>query len=139
MNVTSLELSKELYDLSGWNKTDFLWVAAPERDEGYVVKDKTALHALNEMIYQTGKIYNSTFAYDLGYILEKLPLQVTLYKGVNGWTFNQGNITKQNPIDDELYKLMRFEQSFKSDKPEEAAGKFAIELFKRGILKKEIL
>lgn len=109
MTTASLELSKELYELSGWD-----------------LMDK----------YYSG---NGTIipANDLGYLLRKLPImhpetkmfakrQVACWGEQNGW--HAYWIT-----DDQEIEI----SSGAADTPENAACKLAIELFKAGVLTKE--
>ena len=70
------ELCKEVYKRTGWNKTEFLWVAPPLNDIDYTIMHKSKLHELNDYIKHpemVDKMYNSTFCYDTDYLLEKLP------------------------------------------------------------------
>lgn len=116
MNVVSLELSKELYELSGWKDTDFKVSAFTER-----------------VSPMAPPFYGSEIpAYDLGYLLQRLPrmneeywltIQPVVYpQWCASYDRNDGISTK-------------FE-SF-ADVPEDAAAKLAIELFKQGILTKD--
>lgn len=127
MNVASLELCRELYELSGWNRTEYLWVAPPMDDTDYGVKSRYELRQLNDAIYFEGKIYNSTFAYDLGYLLRKLPRTI---KG-NGKLKFHCNQTKQGlwAIGYAFSGIGATEYTL-----EDAAAKLCIELLKQGIL-----
>lgn len=112
--VASLELSKELYELSGW-EGDLEW------------------------LNPTGKAKDLSPQYSLGYLLRKLPnywvegdsnddergvrLQFRPLSG--GWTAGYAGYAADKPED--AY----------ADSPEDAAAKLAIELFKQGILIRE--
>lgn len=108
MNVASLELCKELYELSGW-------------DNGTNWHDPKDPQALLEYP-----------RYDLGYLLRKLPENTLLtWNREDGaivyystWTFTGGVFTEGNGW------------SYKDDF-ENATAKLAIELFKKGILTKD--
>ena len=107
MTTASLELCKELYELSGWVDTE---ICHHEYEDG-----------------NTLPITHNP-AYDLGYLLRKLPSGVFLAKGKRYriWNDDTNNYTwagseKLDPID--------------ADTPEDAACKLAIELFKEGVLK----
>lgn len=97
MNVASLELCKELYELSGWKTGG----------------DKPT--------WNGRKGVNSAPAYDLGYLLRKLP-----YHGVisGQGTFRQASCSGYIAS---------------SDTPEDALAQLAIELHKQGVLTSERL
>lgn len=111
MNVASKELCQELYDLSGWKNVSQRWVKGDFTHEWTVRKTRYG--------------YNVIPAYDLGYLLRKLPTDRSVsfrlsYK-TNEWWLNED-------IDHRFIT---------ADNPEGAAAKLAIELFKQGILKRE--
>ncbi len=101
--IASLELSKTLFELSGWS-------------------GDTNISSQHYPLY------------DLGYLLRKLPGQVVLTQSheereaINRWS------CAYMP---ELFQAMNYIE--KADTPENAACKLAIELFKAGILIKEVL
>jgi hypothetical protein len=118
MNVASLELCKELYELSGWNTDLAFW--SNETPDGWEVVFE--LHAGDEFFP----------AYDLGYLLRKLPHEIEVdgvpgyylrieapCRGGNQWMFN--------------YSHMKPIETW-NESPEDAACKLAIELFKQGVL-----
>lgn len=111
MNVASLELCKELFELSGW------WQNHP-----YSVYDKNG----KARIINTRAAVGDTPAYDLGYLLRKLPndttidrLETTIFRAS---CFIPGEFEDSEP-------------RFESSTPEDATAKLAIELFKSGVLK----
>jgi hypothetical protein len=127
MNVASLELCRELYELSGWrivttnDQVDYEWC---ERDGIYDVY----LHVGQEGIP----------AYNLGYLIRKLPNELLrhdlmLYK--NKQSYGIGF------LDDEGGTLMDDDRLTEwcetAPTPEDAACKLAIELLKAGVLTKE--
>jgi len=70
------ELCQKVYEKTGWNNTEFRWVAPPLNDTDYKIMHKSKLHQLNDYIANpemVDKMYNSTFCYDSDYLLEKLP------------------------------------------------------------------
>jgi hypothetical protein len=99
MNVASLELCKALYELSGWAGDD----------------------SFGDM--DSGK--SATPAYDLGYLLRKLPQGTHIVKNTGDkpdyscWSYLHENV-----------------DTVRADTPEDAACMLAIELFKQGVLKK---
>jgi len=73
------DLCQKVYEKTGWNNTEFLWVAPPLNDTDYKVMHKSKLHQLNDYIANPDmidKMYNSTFCYDSDYLLEKLPTKI---------------------------------------------------------------
>lgn len=111
-NVASLELCKELYELSGW-KAELFWV----EDVGHwSVAD-------NINNYSDGQF---VVAYDLGYLIRKLPpiSKVVKVPITNGSTYGGVYVYEANEPD-----LVS-----NADTPEDAACKLAIELFKQGTL-----
>lgn len=113
MNVASLELCKELYELSGWEDTE-KWL--------------TASDLLPEIIdgKKTGNLKREQVpAYDLGYLLRKLPPVTKVINCSNEKTQIYGALFPELKL------------TFHGDTPEDAACKLAIELFKQGVLPKE--
>lgn len=123
MNVASLELCKELYEMSGWEDT-FMMVNA---HSGRV--------RVKESPYYGGEVP----AYDLGYLLRKLPLNIpdpvdstevlalglgTHHRDARKWCISYVNLYDR----DEYYDSIELS-------PEDAAAKLAIQLFEEGILK----
>jgi hypothetical protein len=121
MNVASLELCRELYELSGWElpKSDFMkWVEYPE--------GTSALWAGSNPEH-LDEVLASYPAYPLGYLLRKLPRTVILESNI----YPKENWSAQyysGEPDDEGTELL-------ADTPENAACKLAIELWKQGVLK----
>lgn len=122
MNVASLELCKELYELSQWrydSGTNGFWYS----------------DGMQGLVLATW-VENSTPAYDLGYLLRKLPpylepiysqtgskaAGLKMYKSRVGYRFGYQH-----------YPDLNVRESL----PENAICKLAIELFKNGILTRE--
>jgi len=133
MNVASLELCKELYEVSGWE---------PDRVANYI--SLYVLFAGKEWIH--GKYLREMRrgdipAYDLGYLLRKL--QADKIDHVVRWV----NDKPTDKIDQAIKEwhgnwisgtlFMPFKDYFIADTPEDATCKLAIELFKQGILTKD--
>lgn len=121
MNVASLELCKELFELSGWRNAS---------DQYIQMNDPDAPIELRSGYDNLSELGNYSFseispAYDLGYLLRKLPYLTltndyergTWYCGEYGWY-------------DDIGWIERVE----ADTPEDAACKLAIELFKQKLL-----
>lgn len=140
MNVANLEMCKELYELSGWGFDDSYtyWIVTP--------------NATGTMERRNARDFDDRIpAYDLGYLLRKLPKHhnfgmpyvsqandgtqwVASY--INWWALweydGKGSAKKwHHEVTASLH--------FLADTPEDAACKLAIELFKQGILSKEII
>lgn len=131
MNVASLELCKELYELSGWDNTT-KWRELGEDTYG-------AFPPSHEMADVGVEVCP---AYDLGYLLRKLPAWIeptvkephllTIQPNPigAGWNALYRLAVKTPTID---YKhAMEIQEA---DTPEDATCKLAIELFKQGLLK----
>lgn len=113
MNIASLELCKELLKLSGWSDTTFVFrfdgnsftpsIRHPEIDSPTLVP-----------------------AYDLGYLLRKLPTRTSISK-LYRIQFEKTVIYQADSLEISGVET--------ADTPEDAACKLAIELFKQGVLK----
>lgn len=113
MNVASLDLCKELYELSGWEMTWFRWY-----------EDADGNRELSDGTNMGGMDY--TNAYDLGYLLRKLPKPAGISQMLSSdevWIATSGGFhPNKHPY-------------LGAETPEDAACKLAIELFKQGVLK----
>ena len=124
MNVASLELCKELYELSGWSNTDnYHCLMATTPKESWVVLDRAA-----------SKIRNYP-AYDYIYLLNKMPMGhpvSKIYAELRSQRiFKDAWGISWRTEDDEV------EVYVESSNIVDAAAKLAIELFKQGILTRE--
>ena len=123
MNVASLSLCKDLYQRSGWKGTDYFYqfIEYSDLSTGYYLINpvlETPLHA------------NAYPAYDLGFLLRRLPRQAwqkDFYLLVSDSEWVAGYDSK-HPTG--------LPRSAFADTPEDAACKLCVELFKKGILKK---
>ena len=120
MNVASLELSKQLWKLSGWKCQDaYIQVKDPEAPIELLSEYSPVLSRNDYDIIVS--------AYDLGYLLRKLPAEVrneslTLDRVAGGWSCRYG-LMSPNKIE------------IRADTPEDAACKLLIELIKRKVIK----
>lgn len=119
MNVASLELSARLYELSGW-ESDRTWASNGSGLEFIVRSDDGELGH---------DIYRVTYAYDLGYLLRKLPHRIE-FKDLELHKVYDDDWTAGYTYQDEW--IVKGE----ADNPEDATVNLAIELFKQGILTK---
>jgi hypothetical protein len=114
MNIASFELCKELYKLSGWEDGTNTELYVSDKQGKY-------LATVNKESFPMDKMGKFIPAYDLGYLLRKLPAGVVIHKHASGYQM----------FDSYEHKTM----STAYDTPEDTACKLAIELFKQGVLK----
>lgn len=129
MNVANIEVCRELYDLSEWGKNTKgnaleLW--------GTDSNNQSAIITSNEYASGESKIGIPIIllpAYDLGYLLRKLP-----YKTEDGWLslFKSG---ENNWMACYIQDEDQFNEEA-ADTPENAAAALAVQLFCKGVLKK---
>lgn len=121
MNSASLKLCRELYDLSGWGGDD------PRFN-------------INEGWYKEGKPNQKSIllapAYDLGYLLRKLPRSIQVDESV-GYLVIGPSVAQWQVGYLMNGEYMERQFLFADKVPEDAACKLAIELFKQGILKRD--
>jgi len=126
MQVANLELSIELHQLSGWDDTEFAhteWKWDDDRVFPKVKLREDAESGLNSRLVAP--------AYDLGYLLRKLPEyhgdHPVLGRVITGvrWSISYGAVMDHLFIN----KV--------ADTPEDTACKLCIELFRQGVLTRE--
>ena len=111
-NVASLDLCKELYEVSGWDYTEGL----------KSFYDKDGDHAYGKHRFEgDGEIP----AYDLGFLLRKLPNQKGLRFYDNMWEAFHDDYSSKGDIEEY------------ADTPEDAVAKLCLTLFEKGILTKD--
>lgn len=123
MHVASLELSKTLFELSGWGEeiTDFQWYDTGERDHSKEEPNFVIIQNAEAPFYSSDNYYP---AYDAGYLLRKLDnYEPSIFCDVNGRWHAQVRLV--NP--DETIKA-------DSDNPEDCLILLAIKLFENNIL-----
>lgn len=131
MNVASLELCKELYELSGW-ESELTWAANGSGLEFIVRSDNGELGH---------DIFRVAYAYPLGYLLRKLPAfkaeqhgpaELSMYELSIKW--NQNKLKwfagYSSGTRWELHTAVY-------DTPEDAACLLTIKLFEEGVLTNE--
>lgn len=137
MTTASLELSKELYELSVWEELGNV----PSAWYGYIEDEET-------VCYGQTKPEGCIPAYDLGFLLRKLPYFIDT-KDARGtfefflkktWDryhagYNKPESGQWVDYDDGQSKRYVWKVP-QADTPEDAVCKLAIELFKQGVLKK---
>lgn len=116
MNVASFELCKELHELSGWNKTQNVWAITNGEE------NKDILPWLRVGIGSSGA-WEELPAYDLGYLLRKLPVPAYIY--------SVSEVSKQF-IADMVHNHKIIREC--ADTPEDATAKLLIKLLEEGII-----
>lgn len=133
MNVASLELCKELYELSRWEPDDRFW---------FDIDGKHSVHCGHEFIVGKeitefkGFLARICPAYDLGYLLRKLPKYLRhAQDDLRFELMPQGYTKKGLSRWCAVYANIRGDIVFLevADTPEDAACKLVIELIKEGI------
>ncbi len=125
MDTASLTLCKELYEVSGWKDTDYFYqfVEYGDLSTGYYLTNPTLEMPLHANAYP---------AYDLGYLLRRLPQNswagYTDTSGQRGYAL--AKTYAWNKRGNDIDKIAEC----RADTPEDAAANLAIELFKHGIL-----
>lgn len=122
MHVASLELCKELHELSGWRDTELIYAR-----NGYY--EPTVAKAGHPELGHDWAF--ECPAYDLGFLLRKLPLQTRLTKGARGYSALYSNAYTRMPDETPV------SAQGKADTPEDAVAKLCIALFKAGLLKQQ--
>lgn len=135
MNVASLELCKELYELSGWEveKDDIhpWWIAY---EDAPLVPTPIIFDNCCDRAHKEDEIICP--AYDLGYLLRNLPKSIER----DGRHYA---LHLQHDLSRTLWLITyggtgKLRQNMSTGRaPEDAAAKLAIELFKQGRLKRE--
>ncbi len=120
MNVASLELCKELYELSGWRDTRYFYKAISGMDYMVVAQPDNGKHRERQ---PTTYKWDECPAYDLGYLMRKLP-------AYGGKFIRQDRDGTSWVAGSDGYMEVGF-------RPEDAACRLCIELLKRGVLKRE--
>jgi len=162
MNVVSLELCKELHELSGWEKflksapynsdikTEYVWERYAMADswlkKEYDWSDWRLIRwqdSFTKAVKHT-EVYP---AYYLGYLLRKLPRVLTVNDSTDYKLrpFASGLFYKNIACDElDVWSAWYREQGQQTGKftqsastPEDAAARLAIELFRQGILTRE--
>lgn len=125
MNVASPTLCEELYDLSdcnwgGWSgpDTDYVYV---QKTKGFIIDgpDDFPPELVNSSL-DKDPVYWWVPAYDLGYLLRKLPHETTLRKSIGDFEHD--------------YIAMHRIFNGVANTPEDAVAKLTIELIKVGVV-----
>lgn len=131
MNVASLELCKELYELSGWETADFAYPTGhqPERDYPYF-----------RPLKGLGPLCGDTPAYTLDYLLRKVRT-VETEGGIYGRDLYNVVVTGMKNTYfatlDSIATGSRRGFEFVDVEPENAVARLFIEMFKQGILERD--
>src|SRR4051794_28552960 len=121
MNVASLKLCRELHELSGWKDTEYTYYANAGLHSGFVEHRRMVFDKPDNLP-----------AYDLGYLLRKLPASIAKRNQIMLLTIMKGNGIDETWIVD--YKSAHEPtwlhegdkaQLTEADTPEDAAAKLA--------------
>lgn len=125
MNVASLKLCKELDALSGWSETDYFY-------QGVEHEDKSTAYVLTNPVLEGPLTANAYPAYDLGYLMRRLPAQTLLKREYDA----SPELPEATPAHYRaLYDTLDGQHFWSgADTPENAAVLLAINLFKHGVL-----
>ena len=130
MKTTSLEVSKRLKELSDWDCSSpggsWRWCKISTNPSHWELLRLDDARAYNPEFEKAW--FNGIDAYDLGYLLRKLPAKY----------FNLIKVVDSPEYLCYIYKNGAIVEEFGADNPEDAAGLLAIELFERGVLAKEV-
>lgn len=134
MNVASLELCRELYELSGWGKSAFSYHIHDGLQKYFIYSDGSnppyIVDGTAYSLSEDERAGEHTPAYSLGYLVRKLPSYWEIHPARNRYVAaNFNGIVNSSS---RAIKHVCIE-----DTPEDAAAKLAIELFKQGVLKRE--
>lgn len=141
MNVASQELCEQLRRLSNWVNTDFTWVEIPTWNHKF---PKPANQVFYDHICDTEHAKEIAPAYDLGYLMRKLPRHLVIKRRIYHLCILNGNHLDDFWVADyvtigRLCWLHEADEAklTEAESIEDATCKLSIELFKRGILKQE--
>ena len=143
MNVVTIDLSAQLYELSGWEDTTFVHretysiYRTPEFRFAVIRRTGLTKPFLKDWDMNDVEEYKQYVpAYDLGYLLRKLPHYVengiyagylSLDCGTEAWRIAYADVSHAFVVGSGEW----------TDTPEDATAKLAISLFEQGVLKKE--
>ena len=124
MHVTSLELSKTLYHLSGWKDTEYFY----QRND---YADGSAGFSLVNPVLEAPLAGEAYPAYDLGYLLRRLPTQTRIKREYDA----SPDKPQETPAHYRALYDTADDQHFwqGANTPEDAAALVAIELLKAEI------
>lgn len=107
MDVAKFELCRQLYQLSQWDKTYFVWAVANEGNFSPWLRESVG----------SSSAYTEYPAYDLGYLLRKLPIGTEIYRLENQYGAARHSIKDSRQL---------------ADTPEDAVCRLSIDLIKKG-------
>ena len=126
--MTSLSISKKLYEATGWDDTDFDWLI-DKLDDEYTKPP--------EVGYRTSRkseIFDFVPAYSSDYLLEKLPSIINETSLTLSSAYGTG--TWFSSYQDYKVNGMTVNYLTVADTPADALALLAIKLFKQGILER---
>jgi hypothetical protein len=143
IGVASLELCKELDELTSYkwhHETQYRWYCLPKLiHKGSSPEQDYSSWQVKHLSYRGQYRVDWYGAYDLGYLLRKLPPYLELgdtveYHSVRNWLYM--SMYEDGKEWQFGYTEAGDEYYGQADTPENAAAKLCIELFKQGVLKR---
>lgn len=136
MNIASTELSRLLFESSGWDDTEEVIIKFSLSDEPICVSND--LESSAKLVLLSGKEEWRLPAYDMGYMMRKLPLALMVHNSLAflGVFANGEEVVSYVAgyyVLRPKHEPTQFMQT-KADSPEDALVKLAIRLFKSGML-----
>ncbi|MCO4274298.1 hypothetical protein NG701_07625 [Pseudarthrobacter sp. HLT3-5] len=137
MTVASLELCKELYELSGWVMPSQMGHTV--RNEHGVGKEWWALYDLSYLLSKLPEtIRNAEHSFWYRWHLTPLGHGFNISYQNDAWVTSHKSSLKRDGFDDEqIERLVYWQLPHYSDSAADVVAKLGIELFKQGIVTKE--
>lgn len=127
MNVASLDLCKELHTLSGWDGTVWSWYCDEERDDTPAMNLSEPLRVVGGV----GYFDHQYPAYDLGYLMRKLPGHYVQKLGSESYVAKWWDYA---PTQEQRELGLNHLSGHSKSSPEDAVCRLAIALFEHGVL-----
>lgn len=127
MSVASIQLCKELYELSGWGDTFNYWEWSDSIPTGEPYLTQPELMK-RYGLWSTQEVKSRCAAYDCGYLLRKLPKRIDVHLDL---TDDKTRLSAFWGQDEYMSPIIAYTH-------EDALCKLAIELFKWGVLKETL-
>ena|SRR3990167_2142342 len=124
MNTTSKDISKRLYELSGWGDRCEVYFSWQTKYDKVITTKEQGAEDSDGFLRPW-----AVPAYNLGFLLRKIPANTSIYDWVQ-----IGKHEKDYEVS--WWIETDFIDSFSADTPEDAVAKLCIQLFESSILKK---
>jgi len=128
MHVAALELCRELHQVApDWTDTDYSWFIDDMVPDDQLLGLERAEPSIGARGSRISTVYSEVPAYDLGFLMRKVPNGYGLIKGVGGRWVAFDLITLQS------------HNGERNDTPEDAVVMLCIKLWRQGALAKEMV